>query len=437
MSNMGEDTDIHLRWNHHQTTLLSVFSTLLNNENLVDCTISAEGQHFKAHRVILSACSPYFESLFSQHYEKHPIVILPDVKFQVLEALIEFMYSGEAKVPEDELCTILKLAETLQIKGLSVTGESDKMDKLRRKRRNPSTIVSDQQRFKKRLHECKSEPHLEEENNVSFHNSERESSEDMNSHLQTTQEWTKNSSKSVSAEKTAEVPGMSQDIKNSESFNVFQYSSLTETLSKLNTCMSGMLMNSVSNILDSNLLPESSRETIGEQTMLRENRVLTHSSSEQLRTSEPPSMCDERPAVDFRAEVKQEDPGDFKGDSIDEIILDDDTDDSDNHNYDLGGDNSSTVSGKMVPEESFSDQGFCNLEQYRDNYVVEPRSVLRNPFKCDACGRSYRYHRSLSRHLKYECGKEPQFRCLLCPARYTHKHNLELHIGKTHSSNMV
>ena len=49
-----------LKWNNHTTTILSVMDSLLEEESLVDVTLSADGQFIRAHRVILSACSPYF-----------------------------------------------------------------------------------------------------------------------------------------------------------------------------------------------------------------------------------------------------------------------------------------------------------------------------------------------------------------------------------------
>lgn len=58
--NMEEDQQFCLRWNNHQSTLISVFDTLLENGTLVDCTLAAEGKFLKAHKVVLSACSPYF-----------------------------------------------------------------------------------------------------------------------------------------------------------------------------------------------------------------------------------------------------------------------------------------------------------------------------------------------------------------------------------------
>ena len=37
-----------------------VMDALLEEESLVDVTLSAESQFIRAHRVVLSACSPYF-----------------------------------------------------------------------------------------------------------------------------------------------------------------------------------------------------------------------------------------------------------------------------------------------------------------------------------------------------------------------------------------
>uniref|UniRef100_A0A182QNP6 BTB domain-containing protein n=1 Tax=Anopheles farauti TaxID=69004 RepID=A0A182QNP6_9DIPT len=116
---MDDDQQFCLRWNNHQSTLISVFDTLLENGTLVDCTLAAEGKFLKAHKVVLSACSPYFATLLSQQYDKHPIFILKDVKFQELRAMMDYMYRGEVNISQDQLAALLKAAESLQIKGLS------------------------------------------------------------------------------------------------------------------------------------------------------------------------------------------------------------------------------------------------------------------------------------------------------------------------------
>jgi len=89
---------------------------------MVDCTLGAEGQSLQAHKVVLSACSPYLEDLLSKHYDKHPILLLKDVRFEELKAMMDYMYRGEVNVAQDKLNTFLRAAESLQIKGLSDGG---------------------------------------------------------------------------------------------------------------------------------------------------------------------------------------------------------------------------------------------------------------------------------------------------------------------------
>lgn len=113
------DQQFCLRWNNHQNTLISVFDSLLEGEILVDCTLAAEGKFLRAHKVVLSACSPFFSDLLRQHYEQHPILIMKDVKFEQLKAMLDYMYRGEVKISQEKLGTFLKAAESLQIKGLS------------------------------------------------------------------------------------------------------------------------------------------------------------------------------------------------------------------------------------------------------------------------------------------------------------------------------
>ncbi|XP_055379939.1 longitudinals lacking protein, isoforms J/P/Q/S/Z isoform X1 [Condylostylus longicornis] len=116
---MEDDQQFCLRWNNHQNTLISNFDKLLENGTLVDCTLAAEGQFLKAHKVVLSACSPYFANLLKEQYDKHPIFILKDVKYQELRAMMDYMYRGEVNISQDQLAALLKAAESLQIKGLS------------------------------------------------------------------------------------------------------------------------------------------------------------------------------------------------------------------------------------------------------------------------------------------------------------------------------
>ncbi|CAH1155253.1 unnamed protein product [Phaedon cochleariae] len=119
-SRAGGGEQYCLRWNNHQSNLLGVFSQLLRDESLVDVTLAcSEGLSIRAHKVVLSACSSYFQALFLDHPSRHPIVILKDVRFAELRTLIEFMYKGEVNVEYCQLSALLKTAESLKVKGLA------------------------------------------------------------------------------------------------------------------------------------------------------------------------------------------------------------------------------------------------------------------------------------------------------------------------------
>ncbi|XP_044737183.1 longitudinals lacking protein, isoforms H/M/V isoform X17 [Chrysoperla carnea] len=134
---MDDEQQFCLKWNNHQSTLVSVFDSLLRRNQLLDCTLAAEGRSLKAHKVILSACSPYFESLLADYYDKHPVFILKDVKFKELEAMMDYMYRGEVNVSQDQLGPLLKAAESLQIKGLSDNRRESRSNNEDRKREPP------------------------------------------------------------------------------------------------------------------------------------------------------------------------------------------------------------------------------------------------------------------------------------------------------------
>ncbi|KAL1130639.1 hypothetical protein AAG570_011881 [Ranatra chinensis] len=143
----GSPQQFCLRWNNYQTNLTNVFDQLLQSESFVDVTLACEGHSVKAHKMVLSACSPYFQSLFFDNPCQHPIVILKDIKWPELKAVVEFMYRGEINVSQEQIGPLLKVAESLKIRGLAdVNGESDlakeDLSLSRKKRRRTSAESS-------------------------------------------------------------------------------------------------------------------------------------------------------------------------------------------------------------------------------------------------------------------------------------------------------
>lgn len=126
MQNTGSPQQFCLRWNNYQSNLTNVFDQLLQSESFVDVTLACDGHSVKAHKMVLSACSPYFQSLFFENPCQHPIVIMRDIKWPELKAAVEFMYKGEINVSQEQIGPLLKVAESLKIRGLAdVNGEQD------------------------------------------------------------------------------------------------------------------------------------------------------------------------------------------------------------------------------------------------------------------------------------------------------------------------
>lgn len=100
--------------------MIDSFQKLYNDEVLVDCTLSASGGTIRAHKLVLSACSPYFTQLFSTFTNpyQYPVVVMKDMPFTDLKAIIEFMYRGEVTVPQSILPSVLESAKTLSVTGL-------------------------------------------------------------------------------------------------------------------------------------------------------------------------------------------------------------------------------------------------------------------------------------------------------------------------------
>lgn len=60
---MSDQQQFFLKWNDFQSNMVSSFRHLRDEKSFTDVTLACEGQTCKAHKMVLSACSPYFKSL--------------------------------------------------------------------------------------------------------------------------------------------------------------------------------------------------------------------------------------------------------------------------------------------------------------------------------------------------------------------------------------
>ncbi|XP_045113659.1 broad-complex core protein isoforms 1/2/3/4/5-like isoform X9 [Portunus trituberculatus] len=120
---MGDGGLLSLSWNNHKATFCHILSTLREKERYTDVTLACEGKFYPVHKLVLSTCSEYFESMFEHTPCKHPIIVLKDLKSDEVESLLSYMYAGVVNVAQNDLARLIKAAELLKVKGLAVPDE--------------------------------------------------------------------------------------------------------------------------------------------------------------------------------------------------------------------------------------------------------------------------------------------------------------------------
>ena len=122
---MSSTTDkFCLRWNDFESNISAAFKELRDDKDFFDVTLACDDDQLLAHKVILSACSPFFKTVLRRNRHQHPLLYLKGVKYQELVAVLNFMYHGEVNVAQEELNSFLAVAEELKVKGLTQNGSS-------------------------------------------------------------------------------------------------------------------------------------------------------------------------------------------------------------------------------------------------------------------------------------------------------------------------
>jgi len=108
-----------LRWNDFESNISVAFRELREEKDFFDVTLACDDSQVQAHKVILSACSPFFRNILRRNPHQHPLLYLKGVKYKELLSVLNFMYQGEVNVAQEELNSFLAVAEDLRVKGLT------------------------------------------------------------------------------------------------------------------------------------------------------------------------------------------------------------------------------------------------------------------------------------------------------------------------------
>ena len=110
-----------LKWNDYEKNLRTAFNDLREEKELFNVSlISEDGSQVEAHKVVLSACSPFFRAVLRRNPQhQHPLLYLRGVRQRDLVSLLDFMYRGQVNIAQEDLNAFLTIAEELKVKGLT------------------------------------------------------------------------------------------------------------------------------------------------------------------------------------------------------------------------------------------------------------------------------------------------------------------------------
>ncbi|XP_076644891.1 uncharacterized protein LOC143354555 isoform X17 [Halictus rubicundus] len=466
---MEDDQQFCLRWNNHQSTLIQNFDTLLESGTLVDCTLAAEGKYLKAHKVVLSACSPYFEGLLSEHYDKHPVFILKDVKFKELKAMMDYMYRGEVNISQDQLAALLKAAESLQIKGLSEskTSGSSKTDS------RPQKVVPQATAASLDIPHASSGLTIEK-NKVPRQGMSQGSIGDLPEDSASPQV-----PKGLSSREGSQSP-TSRKRKRLRRRSVGEDNSLENHESNSSDMPQAMGVPAlgIAPVADEKAHADPT-DSLGRSALMTQ---LTKPADEMLQLPlEKPEPNDS--LIEPKSEYL-EDPEE----SVEDLTLDDDMNDlsemdGDNNRagpshdpsqhpagigaWHVTGDRSNAggVVGSVAGAPGTTDEVFLAAQEaaqaHRDSQGLKrftgSRLLLTAGYRrrfyrtfapqvidsvdikypCGNCNSVFRQKRSLHTHIRYECGQPPRFKCPYCDLRSKKTSNIQKHIRRKHQGSVV
>ncbi|XP_043246385.1 kelch-like protein 17 [Amphibalanus amphitrite] len=104
----------------HSKTLLQVMHKMRSNSQLCDVEFVVGDLKINAHRIVLAACSPYFSAMFTNDLaEKRQCQItLHDIDAHAIQLLVDFAYTGELQICEDNVQALLPASSLLQLTGV-------------------------------------------------------------------------------------------------------------------------------------------------------------------------------------------------------------------------------------------------------------------------------------------------------------------------------
>ena len=132
------DEKFTLNWPTFADNLQLMFKHIYEEGKFSDVTLVCDDQtQFKAHKIVISACSPVFKKIIDNNPSQHPMIYLRGILSYEIESILQFMYLGEGRFYYERMGEFIKVAKDLQVKDISKGVEKEDV--------NAETVVDDEE----------------------------------------------------------------------------------------------------------------------------------------------------------------------------------------------------------------------------------------------------------------------------------------------------
>ena len=122
------DEKYALKWNDFQSNITNSFIQLRDSTDFQDVTlVSDDLVPISAHKVVLSSGSKYFRNILKLSANSHSYLCLNGTSSSDLQNVLDFVYSGEVRIYQDEVDRFMLIAQRFELEGLLVKESEEKI----------------------------------------------------------------------------------------------------------------------------------------------------------------------------------------------------------------------------------------------------------------------------------------------------------------------
>ena len=122
---------LSFNWYNQAAHLKKILQELRSDDSFLDVTlVTDDKKSMRAHKNILSACSPVFQDILKLDSQAiHPIIYLRGINHFEMNSILEFIYFGQVTITmsQEKVNEVLAVAKSLDIMDLSLTQDDEKV----------------------------------------------------------------------------------------------------------------------------------------------------------------------------------------------------------------------------------------------------------------------------------------------------------------------